>query len=221
MADKPKFETREQWLIAAVALMTPLFEANGYKVPEVRVACGWPSSRGLSNKKRVLGECWATAASEDRKSQIFISPYMRGEVHIKIKDGQGVLPTLLHEVCHAVVGNKEGHNKVFGKCARSVFLKGKLTSTFAEDELIAECDKWIAKLGPYPHSRLDGMKSPLKKQSTRLIKCECDQCGYNVRATRKWLEIGAPVCPVVGHGPMKFDVGALDFDPDDEGGDNE
>jgi hypothetical protein len=221
MADKPKFKTREEWLMAAVVLMTPLFEEKGYKVPEIRVACGWPSSRGLSNKKRVLGECWATDCSEDKRSQIFISPYMRGEIHISRQtDGQGVLPTLVHEVVHAVVGNQEGHNAVFGKCARAVHLCGKLTSTRAEKDLIEICEKWIAKLGPYPHSKLDGMKAPGKKQTTRLVKCQCPKCEYNVRATRKWLEIGAPICPIVGHGPMKFDTD-LDFEPDDEGGSDE
>lgn len=227
MADKPKFKTREEWLQAAVALMTPLFEEKGYKVPEVRVACGWPSSRGLSDKKRVLGECWATTCSEDKRSQIFISPYMRGEIHIgRQTDGQGVLPTLVHEVVHAVVGNKEGHNKVFGKCARAVYLCGKLTSTRAEKDLIEICEKWIAKLGPYPHAKLDGLKAPGKKQTTRLIKCECGSpgCEYNVRITRKWLEeLGAPICPGVGHGSMKYKMpDDLEFEgDDDDGGDNE
>lgn len=35
----------------------------------------------------------------------------------------------------------------------------------------------------------------LKKDSTRLIKIECPACGYVARVTRKWLEVGLPVCP--------------------------
>lgn len=38
------------------------------------------------------------------------------------------------------------------------------------------------------------------KQTTRLLKCQCDICGYTVRVTRKWLDIGAPHCP--DHGAM-------------------
>jgi hypothetical protein len=35
-----------------------------------------------------------------------------------------------------------------------------------------------------------------KKQGTRLIKCECPECGYIARVTAKWLdEAGAPICP--------------------------
>lgn len=188
--DKCKTETREQWLLDAVKLMIPLFKQHGYKVPPVRVACGWPSSRALSVKKRVLGECWAAEAAKDKVSQIFISPYLND-----VNDPCGVLPTLVHEVVHAVVGNKEKHNKVFGKCARAVGLEGKLTATNAGKVLLGHCKEWATKLGEYPHAKLDSLKSPRKKQTTRLVKAECE-CGYNVRVTRKWLEeVGAPICP--------------------------
>jgi hypothetical protein len=41
------------------------------------------------------------------------------------------------------------------------------------------------------------------KQTTRLLKATCahDECGYNVRVTSKWLEIGPPHCPL--HGAME------------------
>src|SRR5688572_3108510 len=103
---KPKYETREEWLVAAVDAMRPLFKAHEYTIPALRVTCGWPSSRALSKKKRCLGECWAKEASTDKKPQIFISPYLDEAV-----SDTGVLATLVHEVVHAVVGNKEGHNK--------------------------------------------------------------------------------------------------------------
>lgn len=187
---KVKFETREQWLLKAVKLMAPLFAQHGYKVPAVRVACGWPSSRALSVKKRVLGECWANTAATDLVSQIFISPYLEDAI-----DQFGVLPTLVHEVVHAVVGHKAGHGAVFGKCARAVGLEGKLTATHGSKQLLEACAEWVKLLGPYPHAKLDSLKSPRKKQTTRLVKCECE-CGYNCRVTRKWLdEVGAPICP--------------------------
>lgn len=181
---------REQWLSDAVKLMTPLFEQHGYKVPAVRVACGWPSVKALSAKSRRIGECWSTEAAEDGVSQIFISPWLDDPSGV-----QGILPTLVHEVVHAVVGNKEGHNKVFGKCARAVGLEGKLTATIAGETLVTQCKDWAKQLGAYPHAQLDSLKSPRKKQTTRLVKAECE-CGYNVRVTRKWLEeVGAPICP--------------------------
>lgn len=208
-----KIETREQWLLDAVKLMAPLFAQHGYKVPPVRVACGWPSIKALSAKSRRIGECWAAKAAKDGVSQIFISPWLA-----EPSDPQGILPTLVHEVVHAVVGNKEGHNAVFGKCARAVGLEGKLTATNAGEALVEQCKQWAAKLGEYPHAQLDNLKSPRKKQTTRLVKAECE-CGYNVRITRKWLDdVGAPLCP---HNKqvMKYKIpDELDSD-DDDGGD--
>ena len=29
----------------------------------------------------------------------------------------------------------------------------------------------------------------------RQLKAVCKECGYTVRVTRKWLNIGVPVCP--------------------------
>lgn len=33
------------------------------------------------------------------------------------------------------------------------------------------------------------------KQSTRMLKVECGSCGYTLRTTAKWLEVGTPTCP--------------------------
>lgn len=183
--------TREQWLQNAVVEMEPLFKKNGYKVPAVRVSCGWPISGGRGTKKGVaIGECWDKSAASDKVAQIFVSPRIKDEV-----EPCGVLATLVHEVVHAVVGNKEKHNKVFGKCARSVGLEGKLTHTSAGAELTEAMKAWVKKLGPYPHATLNPAKRPTKKQSTRMIKCECTACGYVVRTSAKWLAVGAPICP--------------------------
>ena len=190
-----KHKTREEWLEAAVVdLDRLLFKDNGYKVPKVRVACGWPVRGGLANKKRVLGECWSKNASADKAcAQIFISLNL-----YEVSSDMGVLATLAHEIVHAVVGHKEGHNKVFGKCARLIGLEGKLTRTHASESLISVFKSLERVLGQYPHSRLDGLKAPGKKQGTRLLKCECAECGYTVRVTQKWLDIGNPICPMHG-----------------------
>lgn len=41
-------------------------------------------------------------------------------------------------------------------------------------------------------------KKPKVNQPTRLVKCVCGGVcgGYTVRTTEKWLEKGAPICPV-------------------------
>lgn len=207
---KPKYQNREQWLAAAVAALTPLFVKQGYKVPKVRVSCGWPSSRGLSAKKPSIGECWDAKASTDKVHQIFISPRLK-----KPLDSFGVVPTLVHEIAHAVVGLKEKHNRVFLKCVRAVGLTGKATATTGSKEFLAACKPLLKKLGDYPHAQLNPSYRPTKKQTTRLVKAECPDCGYNVRVTRKWLEeSGAPLCPCNKHA-MKFEI------PDELEGDDE
>ena len=199
-----KFKQRETWLLAAVDLLTKkLFKPKGYKMPKVRVACGWPSARGLAAKNRTIGQCWSKRASADKATEIFISPFL---VH-KTTDTWGVVPTLVHELCHASVGVEEKHGKVFGDCARAVGLEGKLTATHAGKDLMALTKTLHKKLGPYPHAKLDAKKSPVKKQTTRLIKCECGECGYVCRTTRKWLEdVGAPLCPAHPKKKMHFDL---------------
>lgn len=211
MKTKFKHQTREEWLLAAVALMRPFFSEKGFTIPEIRVSCGWPSRGALSAKNKVLGQAWCKSASSDKVGQIFISPYLD-----KTCDPYGVLPVLVHENVHQAVGVKEKHNKVFGKCARALGLEGKLTSTVPGKELLVKCKEWDSQLGPYPHAKLDGNKSPVKKQSTRLIKCQCTASEYVVRTTRKWLEeFGAPISPV-NNKPMAFEIPPdLDFDGED------
>ena len=42
-----------------------------------------------------------------------------------------------------------------------------------------------------------------RKQSTRMLKCQCGFCGYTIRTTRTWLdEHGPPLCPCVSK-PME------------------
>ena len=203
-----KFETREQYLNAAIDLMKPLFERNGAKLPKVRVSTGWPSTKALSQKNRRIGECWDKTASADGVFEIFISPCLD-----KVAEPGSVLDTLVHEGVHAAVGLECGHKGAFKKLATRLGLEGKMTATSAGEALLAECKAWAAQLGDYPHAKLDLNKSPRKKQSTRMIKCECGQCGYTVRTSKKWLDdVGAPHCPK--HGEM---VVELPDEGDDDG----
>lgn len=193
-----KYDIRESWLEAAVEKMKPHFKNVGYDVPAIRVSCGWPSSGGLAERKRTIGQCWAKEAASDGKCQIFISPWLENSGEI------GVLPTLVHEVVHAVVGIKEAHNKVFKKCALAVGLEGKMTSTHAGEALMKLCMEWTEALGEYPHAKLDPKQRPTKKQTTRMVKMECDECGYVCRASRKWITEKGPVsCPE--HGEMNYE----------------
>lgn len=189
-------QTREQWLEAAVALLTPIFESAKYKVPKVQIACGFPSSRGLGAKTRAIGECWSAAATEDGTTQIFISPLLENPL-----TPDGVLSTLVHELVHAVVGTEAKHGPKFVECARKVGLEGPPKSCGSGPILEASFGELLPKLGGYPHRKINPSLSGKKKQGTRMRKCECAVCGYTVRTTKKWItDVGAPWCPA--HGEM-------------------
>lgn len=187
-----KFDTREEWLVAAVAALTPLFEEQGATIPAVRVSVGWPGGNGRKNS--VIGQCWATSQSADGVGQVFISPVL--------DDAVQVLDVLTHELVHAVDDCKSGHKGAFAKLAKALGLGGKMTATVAGDELRAKLETISAELGDYPHAKLAagaGAEGP-KKQGTRMLKVECAEgSGYVVRMTRKWLdEYGTPACPCHG-----------------------
>lgn len=181
--------TREQWLNNAAKALVPHFKKAGYEMPtNVRMTCGFPHTKAFGKKQRI-GECWAAEASGDKHFEVFISPVL--------SDPMKVLGTLVHELVHATVGLKHGHKKPFAECARKMLLEGKLTATTTGKAFAKQIGNPVLKaLGKYPHARLNGTVKE-KKQTTRLIKCVCEECGYTIRTTRGWLDMGgAPICPL-------------------------
>lgn len=183
---------RENWLQNATDLLRELFKQNGITLPlEVRSSCGFPSRSALSAKNRRIGECWSAVASADKHAEIFISPL--------ISDSRRVLDILAHELIHSCHPN-DGHGKLFKRSATAIGLEGKMTATVAGAKFKAWADTAMLTLGEYPHADLQPSNAQ-KKQSTRLLKCVCPDCGYTVRVAGKWLvEMGAPHCP--DHGEM-------------------
>ena len=69
-----------------------------------------------------------------------------------------------------------------------------MTATTAGEALQARLHAMADELGPYPHAALVGGDGR-KKQSTRMLKVTCAECGCIARMTRQWLEeVGAPTC---------------------------
>lgn len=177
---------RETWLEAAVARLRPAFEAAGHPLPEsVRVACGFPSRSALSLKRRRIGECWDKSMSRDKSTtNMLISP--------TLDDAVRVLDVLVHECIHAAVGCEHKHSGPFRKLAKRLGLEGKMTATVAGPELAKSLGVLADQLGPYPHASID--YSAIKKQSTRMRKATCPDCGYVIRGARQWFEKGLPTC---------------------------
>lgn len=202
---------REQWLSGCVEAFRPWFvdAAQSLHTPllpsYLHVSCGWPSEHALSRSARVIGQCFITGVSKGRVNEIFISPWLDNPVD--------VAATLLHECIHAADNCQHGHSqKVFGQLARHFGLDGELTSTHPSDELVVRLNCIARQLGSYPHSTLDAAQLGLppldpskikfrcpkpgriRKQSTRLLKLACPECGYTIRTTSKWVAVGLPTC---------------------------
>lgn len=181
--------TREEWLSDLVTEFRAWFAAAGHELPKVvRVSVGFPSTRGLSEHNRVIGQCWYPEAARDGSTHVFVSPV--------IGDALRVGDVLLHELCHSIAGQKAGHKAGFKRVAVAMGLTGKMTATEPTEELVKRLNAVVKRLGKYPHAMLDPKRSPVKKQSTRLLKGECSRDGYVIRLTQKWVdELGMPTCP--------------------------
>lgn len=172
---------REEWLLKAIdILLEEKFKPLGHKFNKIRVSVGFTS------RKKAIGQWWVPSASEDNHSSIFLHPGHANTVEI--------LGTLVHELVHDVVG--VGHGPKFKKLALAVGLEGKMRATTSTKEL----EKYLAsvekRLGKFPHSMLKENKSPVRKQTTRMVKMECMQCGYICRAaTSTILTHGSVICP--------------------------
>ena len=198
--------TREEWLTAASTfiydrIISPI--AVMKEGEKVAVSCGWPSKGALSASRRRVGECWAAEVCGDKSTRhIFISPVLAELVD---GYGDGVLPTLAHELVH-VVASTPGHRGEFKRIALAIGLEGKMTASVAGNELCAKLKAIAAQLFPYPHTLLD----PQAKQRTHstpmrnMVAVNCTACDYTVRTTRKWVdEVGLPRCP---HGSEMVEV---------------
>lgn len=188
---KNEIVNREHWLQNCAEAIAPrIAEVTGDLIPNFRISCGWPSSRGLSVKRRVIGQCWDGFVSSDNRAEMFISPMLA--------DPMEVAATVAHELTHAAVGCKHGHKKPFIRVVRAIGLEGKPTATYAGEVFKAIANPILEKLGDYPHAHLVP-NANRKVQPTALLKVYCVKCGMPIRMTRKWIEsTGTPICPCNG-----------------------
>jgi hypothetical protein len=189
-----KFNTssfeRQRWLEGAAQELRAEFKKLGHEVPaKVRVSVGWPRGARGAKTSNTIGQCWYSANSSDKHHELFISP--------ALGDGKRILDVLAHELAHSIAGPTAGHGAKFKKVAVSIGLAGKMTATIAGEGFVLIAARIIAMIGKYPGgtiATIDGAGP--KKQTTRMVKCECGGCGYIVRTTQKWIDdVGAPHCP--------------------------
>jgi hypothetical protein len=113
-----KFETREQWLTAAVEMFRPLFIGRaGAEIPSVvRVSVGFPAGASVN---RVVGQCLAQKVAKDGNHQVYINPIL--------DEAEKVLACLSHELIHTVVF-EDGHSHKFQKIFKALGHEGTALS---------------------------------------------------------------------------------------------
>jgi hypothetical protein len=176
-------KTREEWLnVVLHKHVAPLLAKSGAEVPkDCKVSVGFPG--GGSAKKRI-GECWPRSRSSIGVNEIFLNPAMT-----KVET---LVDTLIHEAIHAADDCKSGHKGFFRRTALAVGLEGKMTSTHAGAALTDWIESVLEAMPAFEYGslNLDGRK----KQTTRMVKVECLDCGYTLRTTQKWIDVGLPTC---------------------------
>lgn len=190
-----KYDTREAWMLAAVEAMRPWFVDVNAEVGPVRISIGWPGGRSAKGKG-IRGQCWASHTVADGIPAIFVTPDQSDPILI--------LGIILHEMNHASDNCLSGHRGTFAKTAKALgFLAPWTDSSGKTDELIEKLTNLLADLGTFPHGAINDKAhgltglSPARPpvQTTRMILLTCSVCGYIVRTTRKWIDIGTPSCP--------------------------
>ena len=180
MTDKAKFDTREQWLRTfMVRAIEEKPEHLGSVDPDkVRIGVGFVS--GGTRSKKVVGQCFTNdeTVSGDNVSEIIID--------IRHHEARDVASTLVHELGHVVAGIEAKHGAKFAAVMLPLGLKRPMKSTPATDEFWEWVNPILKELGSYPHDRFSPKGT--KKQATRLLKCECDTCGFIFRSTAKWVD---------------------------------
>jgi hypothetical protein len=187
--------TREQWLQAAVeAIRKDMRVVRDVTVPVVQVSCSWPG--GGSPAKRI-GECWPTQASKAGVNEVFISP--------KLEDPVKVVRVLTHELAHAVDNCVHGHKAAFTAIGRQMGMEGKPTQMEPPEAWAkAVVDQLLDTVGAFPHRSVDKSQNGQKKQSTRMLKAECGDCGAVWRMSAKHM-INVTQCPCCGSDRIEGD----------------
>jgi hypothetical protein len=166
-----------------------MFDATGNHLAQaIRVACGFPFTASRSG---VTGETHAETASADGSFEILVSPELAQPDEVFIE--------LLAQLCHTTAGAAGfGTPYIINAQAMGLIAAGTVSAPWKRAIAGADCDtRWgpiIESLGDYPHAALAVGRRV--KQTTNLLKAVCPQCGYTVRVTNKWVNLGLPNCSI-------------------------
>ena len=215
MVDSLRTVTHEDYLVAVTTAVCEQYPTTAASLSQVQLVFGTgPRRRALDPLHRVWGG-WEA----DEPLPL-----------VEIAAIGGLAPAetchvVLHELAHVLTPGA-GHGKAWRYAARQV---GLLQPRAWPG--VGELASWGA-IAPALRRRLQGIPEPTERApaayfdwhrrpcgvgygtrggtsrgagaGSRYLKVTCQHpgCGYQVRLTRKWLALGAPRCPIVGHGNL-------------------
>lgn len=195
---KPKFATRDEWLMALDGHIAKLLaeKAGVKKLPKARISVGFTSHGNKVNG--IMGECWSDSASKDKHFEIFVDP--------QCDDALEVANTVVHERIHSVLGVKEGHGKKFTAMALKCGMTLPATATPSGPDFVRWFREVRKDIGAYPHAALNTMAPMFYKPQVhdKLVNVRCPICDYFAKIRKSDAEdptIKRIECPH-DHGPL-------------------
>jgi hypothetical protein len=181
--------TREAWLQAALTRITKGWPVGADLPENVRVSVGFPvNARGRGAGR--ITEHHAARESTGGFVEIFVSP--------TVADAATVARALAHEAALVALNRP-------ARGAEVAMIEGR-------------AERAVATLPAYPHDAMSGPRrvgsagivadaaggeTAAPGPGSRLIRVRCPECGYTLRAARRWLTVTVPCCPAdAGHGTM-------------------
>lgn len=214
---------REQWLNEIANRMAPRFEEIGFPLPKFRAAIGFTSGgmRASAN-----GECWHPKSSDDGVYEILIRPDVsesfyaaailchelthtavgfaekHGGKFVKVMKALGLAAPFTSTVPTDAFNDwVKPFIEELGPLPHASLRWTSLAITPGKKPIVVGKVAKALRLGEdLPDSDGEPTSTAKPKQGTRLKKASCSVCGYTVRVTQKWLEVGPPHCPQ--HGAM-------------------
>lgn len=159
---------RETWLNELAALMAPRFEALGHPLPPFRVSIGFTSSGANGH---AVGECWDKQTTPDERFTILISPAEGASL--------AIAAILNHELIHAAVGLRAGHQGAFATMMAATGMERPFTQSRPGPAFSEWVQPFIAQLGDIPHSPL-----MVRKPGTRVRRVKRDGGGMMLAPRR-------------------------------------
>lgn len=205
-----------QWFEKATQeLSDKVFRPIGRKVPKnIRINVSEMRTANKTHGHTTLGRCYPThytAGKTTPKKEVVNIIQMN--IATTGKDNSvDVLDTLAHELIHAIDDNKSGHKRggEFDKMARAIGLEGKLTSTYAGEELKGRLNGIIKTIGKFPlkEVNLEG----LRRDTNRNLKVVChdtdNDCDHGFNTNRYRIEqMTSRTCLCCGKGDYHIQLG--------------